>query len=59
MRMRARKLTKRSLLKLQFIGLWIYSIFGRIELEFVEAEVVSSQPQGGIEASHQIEPETL
>jgi len=40
-------------------GLWIYSIFWRIELEFVDAEVISSQPPAGIEASQPVEPETL
>jgi hypothetical protein len=41
------------------IGLWIYSKFSPIELEFVDAEVISSQSSGETEPSQPGEPETL
>lgn len=41
------------------IALWIYSLFSPIELEFVDAEVISSRPPGESEPSRQVEPETL
>lgn len=40
------------------IGLWIYSLLSPIELEFVDAKVISPQPSGETESAQQVEPQT-
>jgi hypothetical protein len=41
------------------IALWVYSIFSPIELEFVDGEIISSQPPEGVEVSQAAEPGAL
>lgn len=41
------------------IGLWMYSLFSPIELEFIDAEVISSQPVSNPQDTQQIESGTL